>query len=148
MVLRPADQRHHDRRSVFRAACRSTITESNDPHRLRVHVAGAFFNLLVVAFVTPNVPWHVLPLFRIHDGNQHRDAEPHLAATRPLSRDAGISVFARGLRSICVFGFNAGTIAPFLAHSLASLASGMAALTVASFALWLVYERPALLSVL
>src|SRR5258705_8104170 len=25
--------------------------------------AGAFFNLLVVAFVPPSVPWHVLPLF-------------------------------------------------------------------------------------
>ena len=37
----------------------------------------------------------------------------------------------------------AGTVAPLLAYSLASLAWGMAAFTVASFALWLTYQRRA-----
>jgi hypothetical protein len=40
----------------------------------------------------------------------------------------------------------AGTIAPLLAHSLTSLASGMAAFTAASFALWLIYQRRARVS--
>ncbi len=37
----------------------------------------------------------------------------------------------------------AGTVAPFLAHSLMALALGMLAATLASFALWLVYQRRA-----
>ena len=41
---------------------------------------------------------------RIYDGNQYRDAEPHVAAARSLSGDAGAGVFASGLRSIYVFG--------------------------------------------
>ena len=37
----------------------------------------------------------------------------------------------------------AGTIAPFLVHSLKALALGMLGTTVASFTLWLVYQRRA-----
>jgi biopolymer transport protein ExbB/TolQ len=37
----------------------------------------------------------------------------------------------------------AGTVAPFLVHSLLALALGMMVATVASFALWLVYQRRA-----
>jgi DHA1 family bicyclomycin/chloramphenicol resistance-like MFS transporter len=35
----------------------------------------------------------------------------------------------------------AGTVAPFLVHSLKALALGMLVASVASFALWLVYQR-------
>ena len=40
-------------------------------------------------------------------------------------------------------GFIAGSIAPLLARSLPALALGMAAFTVASFVLWLIYQRRA-----
>ena len=85
---------------------------------------------------------------RIHDGNQRRDAEPHVAAARSLSGDAGLVSSLAGFVQFAFSGFNAGAIAPFLAHSLVLLASDMAALTVASFALWLVYGRRATLRVI
>jgi hypothetical protein len=46
-----------------------------------------------------------------------------------------------GFAQFTFSGFNAGTIAPVLARSLAGLAIGMARFAVAGFALWLVYQR-------
>ena len=60
LALHPADQRHHDRRNIFRTSCRPAICATHI-RRLRLNVSGRTLNL--VAFVPPSVSWHVLPSF-------------------------------------------------------------------------------------
>jgi MFS transporter, DHA1 family, multidrug resistance protein len=106
--------------------------------------AGALFNLLVVALVPPSVPWHVLPLFVFTMGTSIVMPSLTLLLLDLFPAMRGLVSSLAGFVQFAFSGFNAGTIAPFLAHSLALLAGGMAGLTVASFALWAVYRGRAL----
>ena len=51
----------------------------------------------------------------------------------------GLASSLQGFVHFSISAVNAGTIAPFLSHSLGALATGMAGFTAASFTLWLVY---------
>ena len=53
----------------------------------------------------------------------------------------GLAASLQGFIHFSLSAVNAGTIAPFLSHSLWALALGMAGFTAAGFALWLVYQR-------
>jgi len=53
----------------------------------------------------------------------------------------GLTSSLQGFLQFSLAALNAGTIAPFLSHSLWSLALGMLTFTVASVALWIVYLR-------
>ncbi|HEY3177810.1 MAG TPA: multidrug effflux MFS transporter [Casimicrobiaceae bacterium] len=103
--------------------------------------AGAILNLLVVAFIPPSVPWHVLPLFVFTMGTSIVMPSVTLLLLDLFPAMRGLVSSLAGFVQFAFSGFNAGTIAPFLAHSLALLASGMATLTVASCALWLLYRQ-------
>jgi len=103
---------------------------------LRVHVRRRFLNLLAVAFVPPIVPWHVLPLFVFTMGTSIVMPSLTLLLVHLFPAMRGLLSSLAAFVQFVFSGSNAGTIAPFLAHSLSLLASGMAGLTVASFALW------------
>jgi hypothetical protein len=49
----------------------------------------------------------------------------------------------QGFVQFALSAFVAGSIAPFVAHSLKTLALGMAGFTLAGFALWLTYQHRA-----
>jgi MFS transporter, DHA1 family, multidrug resistance protein len=53
----------------------------------------------------------------------------------------GLASSLQGFIQFAFSGFNAGTIAPLLAQSLTGLAIGMAGFTIASYALWSLYQR-------
>jgi DHA1 family bicyclomycin/chloramphenicol resistance-like MFS transporter len=55
----------------------------------------------------------------------------------------GLASSLQGFVQFSVAAVVAGTIAPLLSRSLAGLAWGMAAFSVASFASWLIYQRRA-----
>ena len=55
----------------------------------------------------------------------------------------GMASSLQGFVHFALSAVVAGTIAPFLVRSLSALALGMAVFAVASFSLWLVYQRRA-----
>ena len=55
----------------------------------------------------------------------------------------GLASSLQGFVQFSVAGVVAGTVAPLLARSLTALAWGMAAFSVASFVVWLLYQRHA-----
>ena len=103
--------------------------------------AGATLNLLVVAFVPPGVPWHVMPLFVFTLGSSIVMPSLTLILLDLFPTMRGLVSSLQGFVQFAFSGFNAGTIAPILARSLVGLAIGLAGFTVASFVLWLVYQR-------
>ena len=103
--------------------------------------AGVAFNGLVVTLVPPGVPWHVLPLFVFAIGSSVVMPSVTLLLLDLFPRLRGLASSLQGFVQFLASGVIAGTIAPLLAQSLAALAAGMAVFTMASFALWLVYQR-------
>jgi len=55
----------------------------------------------------------------------------------------GLASSLQGFVQFALSGLTAGTLAPFVAHSLKTLALGMAGFMLAGFALWLVYQNRA-----
>ena len=53
----------------------------------------------------------------------------------------GLTSSLQGFVHFALAAANAGTISPFLAHSLKTLALGMTAFTVLGLALWMAYQR-------
>jgi DHA1 family bicyclomycin/chloramphenicol resistance-like MFS transporter len=105
--------------------------------------AGVVLNLLVVAFIRPGVPWHVMPILVFTMGSSVVMPSLTLILLDLIPSMRGLASSLAGFVQFAFSGFNAGTIAPFLARSLWALALGMAGFTIASFALWLVYQRRA-----
>ena len=103
--------------------------------------AGVALNLAVVAFVPPGVPWHVLPVFVFAIGSAVIMPTITLVLLDLFPTMRGLASSLQGFVHFSLAAVNAGTIAPFLSHSLWALALGMAGFMVASFALWLVYQR-------
>src|SRR5881227_3581661 len=89
---------------TFRAACRPIVTPTNDPASATRACSQAVFESACRWVRTANRALACFATFRVHNGNEHRDAKPYVAAGPSLSRDAGIVVLARGLRPIRVFG--------------------------------------------
>ena len=103
--------------------------------------AGVAINLAVVAFVPPGVPWHVLPVFVFSIGSAIVMPSATLLLLDLFPTMRGLAASLQGFIHFSLSAVNAGTIAPFLSHSLWALALGMAGFTAAGFALWLVYQR-------
>jgi DHA1 family bicyclomycin/chloramphenicol resistance-like MFS transporter len=103
--------------------------------------AGAALNLVVALFVPPGVPWHVLPVFVYAIGSAVIMPSATLLLLDLFPANRGLAASLQGFLHFSISALNAGTIAPFLSHSLPSLALGMVAFTLASVALWLVYAR-------
>jgi DHA1 family bicyclomycin/chloramphenicol resistance-like MFS transporter len=101
--------------------------------------AGVALNLLVVAFVPPAVPWHVMPVFVFCIGSAIIMPSVTLIVLDLFPEMRGLASSLQGFVHFSLSAVNAGTIAPFLSHSLWALAGGMAAFTAASYSLWLIY---------
>lgn len=95
--------------------------------------AGAVLNLLVALFVPPSIPWHVLPMAVFTLGSSLMAPSVTLLLLDLFPRMRGLASSLHGFVQFAFSGVVAGTIAPFLAPSLAALAFGMLAFTVASF---------------
>ena len=95
--------------------------------------AGAVLNLLVALFVPPSIPWHVLPMAVFTLGSSLMAPSVTLLLLDLFPRMRGLASSLHGFVQFAFSGVVAGTIAPFLAPSLAALALGMLAFTVASF---------------
>jgi DHA1 family bicyclomycin/chloramphenicol resistance-like MFS transporter len=108
--------------------------------------AGVVLNFAVVAFVPAGVPWHVLPVFVFCIGSALIMPSVTLLILDLFPAIRGLASSLQGFVHFSLSAVTAGTVAPLLSHSVGALAGGMAAFTVASYALWLVYlarGRPA-----
>lgn len=101
--------------------------------------AGVALNIVVVAFVAPGVPIHVVPIFVFCIGSAIIMPSITIMLLDLFPTMRGLASSLQGFVHFSLSAVNAGMIAPFLSHSLWKLALGMAGFTVASFALWLVY---------
>jgi DHA1 family bicyclomycin/chloramphenicol resistance-like MFS transporter len=105
--------------------------------------AGVALNLAVVAFVPPGVPWHVLPILVFCIGSALIMPSITLILLDLFPTMRGLAASLQGFVHFSLSAVNAGTIAPFLSHSLWTMAFGMAGFTLSSFVLWLVYRSRA-----
>jgi DHA1 family bicyclomycin/chloramphenicol resistance-like MFS transporter len=104
---------------------------------------GVLVNLVVCAFLPPGVAWNVAPILIFTAGSSLIMPSVTLLLLDLFPAMRGMTSSLQGFVQFALGGVIAGTIAPLLAHSLMSLALGMAAFTAASFALWLTYQRRA-----
>jgi DHA1 family bicyclomycin/chloramphenicol resistance-like MFS transporter len=103
--------------------------------------AGAGAGLAASGFAPRHVAWHVLPIMIYTTGSALMMPSITLMMLDLFPSMRGLASSLQGFIHFLLSAFNAATIAPGLAHSLPTLAAGMAVFTVASFALWRVYER-------
>jgi len=103
--------------------------------------AGVAINLAVAVLHPAHVAWHVLPIFVFCIGSAIIMPSVTLIVLDLFPSMRGLSSSLQGFLQFSLAAVNAGTIAPFLAHSLWSLALGMATFTLASSALWIIYLR-------
>jgi DHA1 family bicyclomycin/chloramphenicol resistance-like MFS transporter len=100
---------------------------------------GTALNALVVAFVAPGVPWHVLPILVFTFGSSLVMPSLTLLLLDLFPMMRGLTSSLQGFVQFAFSGIVAGTIAPFLAQSLVGLMLGMAAFAAVSFAIWRLY---------
>ena len=99
---------------------------------------------LAASLVAPRfVAWHVLPIMIYTTGSALAMPSITLMMLDLFPSMRGLVSSLQGFIHFLLSAFNAGTIAPFLARSLITLAAGMALFTLASYALWRVYRRRA-----
>jgi MFS transporter, DHA1 family, multidrug resistance protein len=104
---------------------------------------GTAVNLGFAWFLPAGVPWSVIPIMIYTMGSSMVMPSVTLLLLDLFPTMRGMAASLQGFVQFTLSAVNAGTIAPFLAHSLKALALGMAGFTVASYALWLVYQRHA-----
>ncbi len=104
---------------------------------------GVVVNLLICAFLPPAVAWNVLPIMIYTVGTSIVMPSTTLLLLDLFPAMRGLASSLQGFVQFTLSGFTAGTVAPFLAHSLSALAWGMAVFSVASLGCWLVYQRRA-----
>lgn len=105
--------------------------------------AGNALNLAVCWTLPPNVVWNVLPVFVFCIGTSLVMPSATLLLLDLFPATRGMASSLQGFVHFALSAVVAGTVAPFLVASLKALALGMLAATVASFVLWLVYQRRA-----
>jgi len=103
--------------------------------------AGVAINLAVAALHPAGVAWHVLPIFVFCIGSAIIMPTVTLILLDLFPTMRGLASSLQGFVQFSLAGVNAGTIAPYLARSLPALALGMAAFTLASAGLWIIYLR-------
>lgn len=100
-------------------------------------------NLLICHFLPPFVAWNVLPIFIYTIGSGLIMPSVTLLLLDLFPALRGMTSSLQGFVQFALGGIVAASFAPLLAHSLPSLAWGMAAFTAASFGMWLTYQRSA-----
>jgi len=105
--------------------------------------AGVALNLLICLALPPGVAWNVLPIFVFGIGSALVTPSATLLMLDLFPTMRGMASSLQGFVHFALSAVVAGTIAPFLVRSLSALALGMAVAAVASFSLWLVYQRRA-----
>jgi DHA1 family bicyclomycin/chloramphenicol resistance-like MFS transporter len=108
-----------------------------------IMIVGVLVNLLVCRFFDPHVAWNVLPIMIFTIGSSLAAPSITLLMLDLFPAIRGMASSLQGFLQFAVGAFTAGTIAPFLGHSLAALALGMAAFGAASLLIWLSYQRRA-----
>ena len=103
--------------------------------------AGILLNLAIVAFVPPGVPWHVIPIFVFSIGSAIIMPSITLMLLDLFPTMRGLASSLQGFVHFSLSAVNAGTIAPFLSHSLWALALGMVGFTLVSFTFWRIYRH-------
>ena len=103
--------------------------------------AGTLVNLALAWWVSPGVPWSVLPIMIYTMGTSMVMPSVTLMLLDLFPTARGMAASLQGFVQFSLSAVNAGTIAPFLSHSVKSLALGMAGFTIASYAIWLGYLR-------
>jgi len=102
--------------------------------------AGVATNAIVVAFVPPSVPWHVLPIMVFTLGSSLMMPSVLLGLLDLFPTMRGLASSLQGFVQFAFSGLVAGTIAPLLARSLIGLLGGMALFSIASVVVWLLYR--------
>lgn len=104
---------------------------------------GVAVNLATCWLLPAGVVWNVLPIFVYCIGTSLMMPSLTLLMLDLFPTMRGMASSLQGFVHFSLSAIVAGTIAPFLVHSLRSLAMGMLGAAVASFALWLAYHRRA-----
>jgi DHA1 family bicyclomycin/chloramphenicol resistance-like MFS transporter len=104
---------------------------------------AAIANLLVCYFLPPFVAWNVLPIFVFTIGSSLIMPSVTLLLLDLFPTMRGMTSSLQGFVQFALGAVVAGSVSPLLAHSLASLAWGMAAFAAGSFGVWLTYQRRA-----
>ena len=105
--------------------------------------AGVAVNLATCWMLPVGVVWYVVPIFVYCIGSSLMMPSVTLLMLDLFPTMRGMASSLQGFVHFGLSAVVAGTIAPFLVHSLRSLAMGMLGAIVASFALWLAYHRRA-----
>lgn len=105
--------------------------------------AGVLLNLATCWLLPAGVVWYVLPIFVYCIGTSLMMPSVTLLMLDLFPTMRGMASSLQGFVHFGLSAIVAGTVSPFLVHSLRSLAVGMLGATVASFVLWLVYQRRA-----
>jgi DHA1 family bicyclomycin/chloramphenicol resistance-like MFS transporter len=105
--------------------------------------AGVAVNLATCWLLPAGVVWYVLPIFVYCIGTSLMMPSVTLLMLDLFPTMRGMTSSLQGAVHFSLSAVVAGTIAPLLVHSLGWLAIGMLGATVASFALWLAYQRRA-----
>ena len=108
-----------------------------------VLAAAVFVNLVICALAPPLVALNVLPIMIYTIGSSLIMPSVLLLLLDLFPTMRGMTSSLQGFIQFAFGGVVAGTIAPLLARSLMTLAAGMAGFTLASFILWLGYQRRA-----
>ena len=102
---------------------------------------GVAAQLAVAWWVTPTVPWHVLPIMLFTTGSAVVMPSTTLLLLDLFPNMRGLVSSLQGFMHFALAAINAGTISPFLAQSLKGLALGMAGFSILSLVLWTIYLR-------
>jgi DHA1 family bicyclomycin/chloramphenicol resistance-like MFS transporter len=103
--------------------------------------AGAALQLVAAHFAPAQVAWHVLPIAVYSMGSAVIMPTATLLLLDLFPANRGLAASLQGFLQFSLSAVTAGTIAPFLSHSLPTLALGMATFAAASYALWITYQR-------
>ncbi len=103
--------------------------------------AGVALNLATCWLLPPAIMANVLPVFVFCIGTSLMMPSMTLMMLDLFPSMRGMASSLQGFVHFSLSAVVAGTVAPFLVHSLKALALGMLVASVASFALWLVYQR-------
>jgi DHA1 family bicyclomycin/chloramphenicol resistance-like MFS transporter len=102
--------------------------------------SGVALNLALCWLVAPGVPWSVLPIFVFTCGSSLVTPSITIILLDLFPTIRGMASSLQGFVQFAVSGVTAGTIAPFVAVSVKTLALGMAGFTVTAFSVWLIYQ--------
>jgi len=104
---------------------------------------GVAVNLAVCALLPPGVPTNVVSIMIFTVGSSITMPSVTLVVLDLFPASRGMASSLQGFTQFTLSGIAAGTIAPLVSHSLATLALAMAAFTLAGYSLWLVYQNRA-----